>query len=143
MSAATVLAADPSTGDITTTFNGTPLPDSYFDTGSNAYFFYDSAIPACPAGSAAPGFFCPASPLTFTLTNSDQTGTVSRVAIAIDSAVTLLTVNPGFTAFNDVGVAGSNQTSFDFGLPFFFGRDVYVAIAGENTSAGMGPYFAY
>ena len=143
MSAATVLAADPSTGDITTTFNGTPLPDSYFDTGSNAYFFYDGAIPACPAGSAAPGFYCPTSPLTFTLTNSDQNGTVSRVAIAIDNAVTLLTANPGFTAFNDVGVSGSNQSSFDFGLPFFFGRDVYVAIAGQNTSAGMGPYFAY
>ncbi len=143
MTAAAVLPADPSTGDITTTFNGTALPDSYFDTGSNAYFFSDGAIPTCPAGSVAPGFFCPAAPLTFTLTNAGQNGMASRVTIGVGSAVALLDANPGYTAFNDLGVSGSNQSSFDFGLPFFLGRTVFVAIAGSNTSAGLGPYFAF
>lgn len=143
MNASTVLVADPSSGYITTTFDGTALPDSYFDTGSNAYFFLDHAIRTCPAGSVAPGFFCPASPLALTVTNTGLDGTVSSVTVPVDSATALLTANPGYTAFEDIGVSGSDQSSFDFGLPFFFGRDVYVAIAGENTEAGMGPYFAY
>lgn len=143
MTAAAVLPADPSTGDITTTFNGTALPDSYFDTGSNAYFFSDGAIPTCPAGSIAPGFFCPASPLTVTLTNAGQNGVASSVTIGVSSAVALLDAHPGYTAFNDLGVSGSNQSSFDFGLPFFLGRTVFVAIAGSNTPAGLGPFFAY
>jgi hypothetical protein len=32
---------------------------------------------------------------------------------------------------------------FDFGLPFFFGRNVYMAIEGKSTPGGTGPYTAY
>jgi hypothetical protein len=28
-------------------------------------------------------------------------------------------------------------------LPFFFGRNVFTAIEGRNTSGGMGPFVAY
>jgi hypothetical protein len=33
--------------------------------------------------------------------------------------------------------------SFDWGLPFFFGRRVANAIEGATTSVGTGPYVAY
>jgi hypothetical protein len=33
--------------------------------------------------------------------------------------------------------------SFDFGLPFFFGRNVYTAIQGRRAGTATGPYFAY
>jgi hypothetical protein len=33
--------------------------------------------------------------------------------------------------------------SFDWGLPFFFGRTVFVAIAGAATPAGIGPFWAF
>jgi hypothetical protein len=46
-----------------------------------------------------------------------------------------------FAAFNDVG--GENPDSFDFGLPFFFGRTVYTAIEGQPTPGGTGPYVAF
>jgi hypothetical protein len=45
------------------------------------------------------------------------------------------------TAIN--GLAGPNSSIFDFGLPFFFGRNVYVAIDGRSTPGGTGPYTAY
>jgi hypothetical protein len=33
--------------------------------------------------------------------------------------------------------------SFDWGLPFFYGRRVATAIQGYSTSAGTGPYIAF
>jgi hypothetical protein len=43
------------------------------------------------------------------------------------------------------GLAGPNSIAktFDWGLPFFFGRKVYTAIDGQNTPGGVGPYWAY
>jgi hypothetical protein len=33
--------------------------------------------------------------------------------------------------------------SFDFGLPFFYGRSVFTAIQGRSAGGFTGPYFAY
>ena len=33
--------------------------------------------------------------------------------------------------------------SFDFGLPFFFGVNVFTAIADQSTPGGTGPYVAF
>jgi hypothetical protein len=46
------------------------------------------------------------------------------------------------TAAN-VGADGGLGNSFDWGLPFFFGRSVYVAFAGAVTPKGLGPYWAW
>ena len=41
--------------------------------------------------------------------------------------------------------AGTNPApqSFDWGLPFFFGRRVAYAIQGAATAVGTGPYIAF
>jgi hypothetical protein len=33
--------------------------------------------------------------------------------------------------------------SFAFGLPFFYGRNVYTAIEGRNAGGTVGPFFAF
>lgn len=147
---ATVLTANPSTGDISTVFNGATLPNSYFDTGSNAYYFADNAIATCASGTSAPGFFCPPSELTFSATNGGEspggqpTGVTSPpVTFYVGNANSLLNNNPTYTTFDNFGAPNSDTTSFDFGLPFFLGRNVYVAFEGTNTSGGAGPFFGY
>lgn len=159
-------------GDITTTFNGNNLQYSYLDTGSNAYYFDasksdSSTLPDCPSsggsGSSGSGFtsswLCPTSEQTINLTNSGQNGTTSNFSIKIYNADTLFNEDNGtYTAFDDLGADTGSQTTFcnnsqlttangdcyfDLGLPFFFGRNVYIAIGGSNTPGGEGPYFAY
>jgi hypothetical protein len=154
LAGAAVLTGNPSSGDITTTYNGQSLPYSYFDTGSNAYYFVDKSIPDCPSSGtsgSSSSWFCPTSELTLNASNAGQNGVVSDVTFYIENADTLFSTYSGNTAFDDLGadagdqtsICGSSNCSFDFGLPFFFGRAVYVAIYGQNTPGGQGPYFAY
>jgi hypothetical protein len=70
-------------------------------------------------------------------------GISSTVSFSVANADTLTTSNATFTVFDDLAGPNPDTTSFDLGLPFFLGRNVYTAIAGRNTSGGMGPYFAY
>ena len=134
-------------GSFTTSYNGHAYAGSFLDSGSNGYFFLDSSLTGltnCPNNSVAPGFYCPANSQNFMATNQGSTGTSGTVSFSIASAVTLF-ANQGDNAFSNLGGPSSNSAPFffDWGLPFFFGRNVFVAIAGANTSGGTGPYWAY
>ena len=56
----------------------------------------------------------------------------------------------GVLAFRTIGttdmsfwqIAGP-LLAMGLGLPFFFGRNVFVAFVGANTPAGPGPYIAF
>ncbi len=135
-------------GNFTTTFNGTPYSSSFIDTGSNGVFFLDSAttgLPDCSARSQEVGFYCPASTASLTAINSgpnpngSATPVSSNIAFSVANATTLF--NSSNNAFNNVG--GSNPGAFDWGLPFFFGRNVFIGIEGQSSPAGAGPYWAY
>ena len=74
--------------------------------------------------------------------NAAQTG-LALVAGNVANAQTLFSSNGGNNKAFD-NLAGTNAPpSFDWGLPFFFGRRVFTAIDGQSTPAGKGPYFAY
>jgi hypothetical protein len=137
----TVLKVDAITGDFTTIFNNQSLTSSFIDSGSNALFF-PSAIPVCTS-TVASGFYCPSSMQTLTATNQSVTGITSNVTFNVANADALLNNNPTFVAYNNLAGPNPRPRSFDWGLPFFYGRSVFVAIEGQTTSSGAGPFVAY
>jgi len=146
LNGATVYPVDPSgnlTGDFTTTFNNAVDDESFIDSGSNGYFFSDSAIPACSDNSSGGGFYCPSATLNLSASNAGYNGTPSgTVSFSVANADDLFNDNPSAAVFGQL--AGPNTIGgFDWGLPFFYGRNVYTAIAGASTPGGTGPYWAY
>jgi hypothetical protein len=139
----TVLTTD-ADGLITTSVASLSQTDtmSYFDSGSNAIYFEDGNIPTCTE-SFAQGFFCPASTTSFSATATGANSLAASVTFSIAAADTLFTTNN--TAFNNLGgsAGSSGANSFAWGLPFYYGHNVYTAM--ENTSPGgtAGPYFAF
>ena len=77
--------------------------------------------------------------MNFSATNQGTNNKSNTVQFTVADGTTL--ANTGNTAFNDL--TGSNPGSFDWGLGFFFGRNVFTAIEGQSTPGGPGPYFAY
>ncbi len=137
----TVPDSGPNAGDITTTFNGVSYPASFIDSGSSGIFFLDSAttgIPTCAGANSQ--YYCPTpSPDLLSATNQGANGSSGVVNFSIEDADQILST--GNTAFSTLG--GPRTGSFDWGLPFFYGRVVFFAIENMNTPGGPGPYVAY
>jgi hypothetical protein len=102
-------------------------------------------IPDCPQSSGLTGFYCPGTTQQISVSvlgessNGTPSGSARTITFKVANANTLFQSN--FSAFNDV--AGENSNSFDFGLPFFFGKTVFTAIEGQTTPTGNGPYVAF
>jgi Protein of unknown function (DUF3443) len=156
---ATVFPATAQYGTITTVFSddtggNTTLTGSYFDTGSNGIFFTDSNLATCTVDT---GFFCPSTTQSFNATVEGSSGTPSQVFSFSVGNADNLTVG-SLTAFNDLaGTLPTTQNNlpggpvFDWGLPFFFGQNIFVAIdctsnstidAGVANCATSAPFFA-
>jgi hypothetical protein len=130
-------------GTFTTVYDGQALNESFIDSGTNGLFFNDGTIPACTSSDFT-GFYCPTSTLNLSATLTGVNGVSSAVVFSIDNAQTVTTNNPTYTAFPTIGgTYTSTATTFDWGLPFFFGRRVANAIEGYTTSVGTGPYVAF
>lgn len=127
-------------GNLATTYDNVTM-DGFVDTGSNALFFDNGVLPQCDP-SQAPGFYCPSDLLVLGAINSGMAGSASgMIYFSVANAIGL--ADTGNKAFYDVG-GTFGGSFFDFGLPFFFGRNVYTGIDGQLTSGvSMGPFFAY
>ncbi len=158
---------DPAWSGFTTVYNGVSYPNaaenttlianggftfgSFLDSGSNGYFFLDqpqSGIPNCG------DWYCPTATETLNAVNEATGGNSRGVAFNVSNANTLFS-NASFNAFSDL--AGPNSTGtlssvdeaadgyFDWGLPFFYGRNVYTAIWNVAAPSGVpaGPFWAY
>jgi hypothetical protein len=119
-----------------------PNNGSFIDSGSNALYFSDAAslastgIVAC--GSQDAGFYCPVTTVPFTVTVYGANNVNGAVQFSIGNAANAATFfSSGLAAFNDLGGdsgTGASTDYVDLGLPFFFGRQVFVGIAGSNSS---------
>ena len=135
-------------GNFTTMYNGVSYSSSFIDSGSNGVFFLDSATTGLPACAYSVGFYCPPTTQTLSATNTGANNQPKSVTFKVANLDALPLAN---WVFDDVGGSSSSggpqsglpTLYFDWGLPFFFGRTVYVAIEGQSTSGGFGPYWAY
>jgi cell division protein FtsI/penicillin-binding protein 2 len=75
--------------------------------------------------------------VSFSVANADS---LFKGSTAIAAAATLAA--PSTSVAADGSTFDGTQT-FDWGLPFYYGRTVFTAIENQNTSAGLGPYFAF
>ncbi|MFM0619470.1 DUF3443 domain-containing protein [Paraburkholderia nemoris] len=115
-------------------FNGTTV-QAFFDSGSNAYFFGDSSLALC--GSNYAGFYCPSSAQTRSITLGGLSSTRASANIGILSASTLFS-NTSNYAFNDLAGQIGGNSSFDLGLPFFYGRYMYYGFATGTQAPYVG-----
>jgi hypothetical protein len=148
-----IVQLNPDVGEFSTSYNGQSLPDSVFDTGSNGFYFSDTNIAQCSGDYA--GFYCPSSILSLSATvqGEDESGALVGsaypLAFTVANAESLNTSEPSFIAFSNLAGTlpstgnASLTGSFDWGLPFFYGRTVYTVFEGYATSVATGPYVAY
>jgi hypothetical protein len=143
----TVLGAD-ANGDFTATYNGstTVLP-ALIDSGTDSYAFSDPSIAVCDAtvpfaGISFVGYYCPATaPLSLSAVNTGV-GTQNNsntVQFALDDPHTFV---PNAAAFVNLG-QGGGLTTFTWGMPFFYGRKIYIGIDQKVSGSFTGPYYAY
>ena len=128
-------------GNITTVLGGRSLDTSFIDTGSNGLYFDTSLLPVC-SGSSGSGFYCPASLTTFSATMVGANGVSVPVAFSVNNA--LASFSSGTLAVIPT-LAGniSDARTFDWGLPFFYGRRVFTGIEGQSSTLGTGPFYAF
>jgi hypothetical protein len=139
----TVLGANAS-GDFTATYtiNGvaTALP-ALIDSGIDSYAFNDPTIAVCATGAFI-GYYCPvAAPQAAFAVNSGVG--VNNATNTVDFAIAdPNTFVANAAAFIDLA-GGGGSTTFTWGMPFFYGRKIYIGIDQRVAATYTGPYYAY
>ncbi|ACM22101.1 lipoprotein of unknown function DUF3443 [Geotalea daltonii FRC-32] len=128
-------------GEITTVFNGVSN-GSFIDSGSNGLFFPQPAqppLPPCPSPFAA--WYCPPEELPLSATVIAAAGVpTAEIPFRVGNFLNLTAT--GNRVFNNIG-GPSHGNIFDWGFPFFLGRDVFIGIEGKGTNLGNGPFWAF
>jgi len=137
----TVLGTDASGDFKATYYTSTTVLPALIDSGTDSYAFNDPALAVCSSGSFV-GYYCPVgAPLARSAVNSGvgANNASSTVDFAIQDPTTFVANATAFT-----GLAGGPGSShFFWGMPFFYGRQVYVGIEARVAGIYTGPYYAY
>ena len=131
MGAARVYAPD-AHGFISTTYKGA-THRAFLDTGTNSVRFPDAELPLCGP------FYCPPPGARFTATITSAEGVSREIDLPFEMPATITANAVG----GSIAGGGRAPHHVNWGLPFFFGRVVHVAIDGAMTPAGVGPYWAF
>ena len=112
------------------------------DSGSTGLFFQTSALPIC----ATPNnwFYCPASTQQLSAMIEGVNGAISAVSFDVGNAAELRLNHAGDSVMPLLaGPEFGTPTMFVWGMPFFYGRNIYTAVEQQSTPGGKGPYIAY
>jgi hypothetical protein len=129
---------DPNYLTFSTNFESTNMTDSFIDSGSNGLYFDSHDVPVCSDNS---NNYCPTTAANLSAVNSGTSESASVSFTVLNADVLFASGDAALP-----GLAGPNDgsfTSFDWGLPFFFGRNVYTSIEGTTAPGGTTPYWAY
>jgi hypothetical protein len=138
----TVLGTD-SNGDFMATYNGgSAMLPALIDSGTDAYAFDDPTIAVCGSGAFV-GYYCPAGGNAALFAVNTGVGTNAATnRVNFDIVDPNLSFLAGSASFGNIG-GGAGSSSFTWGMPFFFGRKIYIGIDQRVAGAYTGPYFAY
>jgi hypothetical protein len=152
LGSATVFNLD-SNGFLSTGYKLGTLKYAFIDSGSNGYYFHDTTITACTTNV---GFYCPPSDQTLQAniinpvnnTSKSVSFTVTNADSLFKTAKSVIGATSGLAGDSHSFGDGTNNTilgdqAFDWGLPFHYGKSVFVVIEGKTTSSGTGPFFAF
>jgi hypothetical protein len=147
---ATVITPVDVYGNIGTTFpvGGTNYT-GFIDSGTNTYTFLDSAtsgLALCTSPQLS-SFYCPSATKDLSATIFGGNKASAPVSFSVANASKLSQTS---FVFNDLAgpmpgfpTTGTSVPDFLWGLPFFYGRNVYTAIELQDTPSGQGPYVAF
>jgi hypothetical protein len=148
---ATIFTTDSNDNFTTVLVNsGQSLTSSFISSGLAGFFFPDSNLPVCVGARSS--YFCPATVSSFTATNIGTNHAQGTTNFSVDNGDNLFANNPIDAAFSTLGgptpgggACPGAACSFEWGLPFFYGRNVFISINGQSVpaSAPAAPWWAY
>jgi hypothetical protein len=130
-------------GNFITSYQSKTYNESFIDSGSNGLYFLDTSLSGIAACSDANFFYCPSSTENLSATTTGASGSPSSTVNFSVANADNLPNDPVLGELAGPLSLPDNQTGFDWGLPFFYGRPVFTAIVGRTTPGGTGPYWAY
>lgn len=139
----TAFKVDPSFGEFTTNFRNRDY-HSFIDTGSNALGIPGGIYDECSSQYA--GWLCPSTgpQSTSATAYGYDRGTSAEVKFRVNRFDTLFT--SGNAVFSESAYSSGANISgyFDWGLPFYLGKDVYHVFENESAPGlGGGPAWAW
>jgi len=140
ITSARVLKTDAS-GNFTTLLSGQTLNTSFIDSGSNGLFFDSATLPNCTQSSGA-GFYCPNALVNLSASLVGLDAVRMAVSFSVDNATALFR-DASKTVLPSLAGSIGDTSTFDWGLPFFYGRRVFVGIEGQASPLGAGPFYAF
>jgi hypothetical protein len=135
-----VLTTD-AAGNFSTLLAGQNLNTSFIDSGSNGNYFDSATIPPC-SGRNSSGFYCPGAPVNLLATLVGANAVSTTVSFSVDNASTLF-ADASKAVLPSLSGPMGDTSSFDWGLPFFYGRRVFIGIEEQASSLGTGPFYAF
>jgi hypothetical protein len=121
-----------------TQYDNANYSQSFIDSGSNVYLLPN------PGWSTCSGFYCTGE---YTQNTAEIIGVGENSSQGASTCFTVGDANvlfsSGNTALSDVAADLGFANSFDWGMPFFYGREVFVGIQNTTSNLGTGPYWAF